>query len=199
MYQKASNGTGDEEVLLEDEFDKNPTAWSPDGRFILYIRRSPNPNIWVLPLAGDRKPFPFRETPSSEWPTAFSPDGRWVVYFSNESGRTEVYVSPFPGPGEKTLISTAGGIDPRWRQDGKEILYLNDNKLMAAAVSADRDRFEVGDVKPLFDLPKVGPRAAYDVSPDGQRILAVTQKTQAGLAPLTLVMNWPELLKKLGS
>jgi serine/threonine protein kinase/Tol biopolymer transport system component len=199
MYQKASNGTGDEEVLLEDEFDKNPTAWSPDGRFILYIRRSPNPNIWVLPLAGDRKPFPFRETPSSEWPTAFSPDGRWVAYFSNESGRAEVYVSPFPGPGEKTLISTAGGIDPRWRQDGKEILYLNDNKLMAAAVSADRDRFEVGDVKPLFDLPKVGPRAAYDVSPDGQRILAVTQKTQAGLAPLTLVMNWPELLKKLGS
>jgi Tol biopolymer transport system component len=196
MYQKASNGTGDEEVLLEDEFDKNPTAWSPDGRFILYIRRSPNPNIWVLPLAGDRKPFPFRETPSSELPTAFSPDGRWVAYFSNESGRVEVYVSPFPGPGEKTLVSTAGGQDARWRQDGKEILYWANNKLMAAAVSADRGRFEVGDVKPLFDLPKVAPRSTYDISPDGQRILAVTQKTQAGLAPLTLVVNWPALLKE---
>jgi Tol biopolymer transport system component len=197
MYQKASNGTGDEEVLLEDEFDKNPRVWSPDGRFILYIRRSPNPNIWVLPLTGDRKPFPFRETPSGELPCGFSPDGRWVAYFSNESGRTEVYVSPFPGPGEKTLISTAGGFDATWSRDGKEIFYLSrESKLMVAAVSADGDRFEVGDVTPLFDLPKVGPRAAYDVSPDGQRILAVTQKTQAGLAPLTLVVNWPALLNK---
>src|SRR4029450_8590599 len=111
----------------------------------------------------------------------------------NESGRNEVYVSPFPGPGGKTLISTAGGVDPRWRRDGKEILYLANSKLMAAAVSADGDRIEVGDVKPLFELAKVGPRASYDVSPDGQRILAVTEKTQAASAPLTLVVNWPAL------
>jgi hypothetical protein len=147
-----------------------------------------------LPLEGDRKSFQFTPTPSPVGAN-FSPDGRWVVYASNESGRREVYVSPFPGPGGKEQISTAGGTDARWRRNGREILYLSpDNKLMAAAVIVGRDRVDVGDVKPLFDLLKVGQRSAYDVSPDGERILAVT--IEGASPPLTLVVNWPELLKK---
>ena len=198
MYQKASNGVGDEEVLLEDESDKNPVSWSPDGRYIMYIRRNVGiVNLWVLPLDGDRKPFPFRESPFFDVPGLFSPDGHWVAFASNESGRMEIYVSPFPGPVEKSQISIAGGRNPRWRRDGKEIFYqAPDNKLMAAAVSTDRGRFEVGEVRALFELGSVGPRLSYDVSPDGQRILAVKKKTETASVPLTLVVNWPALLKQ---
>ncbi|MGQ0720747.1 MAG: protein kinase domain-containing protein [Candidatus Eiseniibacteriota bacterium] len=197
MYQKAANGTGDEELLFEDEFDKNPVSWSPDGRSILYIRRNAGTvNLWVLPLEGDRKPFPFRESPFFEVPGAFSPDGRWVAYGSTESGRTEIYVSPFPGPGEKVQVSPGGGFNPKWRRGGNEIFYLSpDNKLMVASVVASAERFHVGEVKPLFELPKVGPRITHDVSADGQRVLAVMRKPEAGSSPLTLVINWPALLR----
>ncbi len=195
LYLKASSGAEDEEVLLEDEFDKAPTTWSPDGRFLLYFKMAQARSIWVLPLDGERKPFPFRTTPFNEIPSGFSPDGRWLASFSTESGRWEVYVSPFPGPGARTQISTAGGYDARWSRDGKEIFYMSpDNKLMVAAVSAKGDTFEVLDVKALFELPKVGGRFTYDVSPDGQRILAVTRKVEAAV-PLSLVTDWRALLE----
>ena len=197
MFQKASDGSGYEEVLLETEFDENPVDWSPDGRFISYLRRSAGKvNIWMLPLEGDRKPFPFRESSFNEIGGRFSPDGRWVAYFSTESGRAEIYVSPLSRPGEKLQVSTAGGVDALWGPDGKEIFYLSDGKLMAAAVSTDGDQFRVGEVKPMFELQKIGPRWSYDVSPDGQRFIAVTRKWESVSAPLTLVDNWPELLER---
>jgi serine/threonine protein kinase/Tol biopolymer transport system component len=198
LFQKPSNGAGDVEVLLADGFDDNPVAWSPDGRFILYVRRDGGTaNLWVLPLEGQRQPFAFTHTQFNV-PGQFSPDGRWVVYGSADSGRVEVYVAPFPGPGAKSLLSTGGGMDPRWRRDGKEILYLDpaNRKLMSAAVVIQRDRVDIGRVEPLFDLRKVGPRVTYDLSPDGQRILAITRKDDGDSEPLTLVVNWPALLTK---
>jgi hypothetical protein len=89
-------------------------------------------------------------------------------------------------------------MDPRWRRDGKEILYLDaaNRKLMSAAVVTRRDRVDIGQVKPLFELRKIGPRVTYDLSPDGQRILAITRKDEADSEPLTLVVNWPALLTK---
>ena len=197
LYQKAADGTGGEELLFADEFDKNPLGWSPDGRFIFYGRRiGPDVSIWVLPLDGERRPFQFRETAATfQLGGTFSPDGGWVAYFSNESGRTEVYVSPFPGPGRATQISTEGGWDPRWSRDGKEIFYrAPTGQLMAAAVSTNGQHFDVGGVKPLFTLPRVARRYSYDVSPDGRQFLAVTLKPEAGSEPLTLVQNWPALL-----
>jgi Tol biopolymer transport system component len=183
-------------VLLDDAFVTQPVSWSSDGRFILYHTRSGRTAPWVLPLGGDRKPFPFAE--ARAFGPQFSPDGRWVVYRSSESGRDEVYIAPFPGLGGKWLISTAGGTDARWRADSKEIFYLDidNNLLMSAAVTLGSDRVDVGAAKPLFKLVKIGARFAYDVSPDGQRILAVTQKAEAASGPLTLVVNWPALLKK---
>src|ERR1019366_6381374 len=117
MYQKASSGAGAEEVLLEDDLDKFPMSWSTDGRFILYARSGPSraSDLFVLPLTGDRKPFPFLQTQFSEREGRLSPDGRWVAYRSNESGRNEIYVAPFPGPGGKWQISNAAGTYPRWR------------------------------------------------------------------------------------
>jgi Tol biopolymer transport system component len=203
FYQKASSGAGTEEVLLEDNvLNKYPSSWSPDGRFILYYTASSTPgtgaDLSVLPLSGDRKPTSFLNTQFNETDPQFSPDGRWVAYVSNESGGTEVYVAPFPGPGGKRQISTGGGSYPRWRHDGAEIFYFApDRKLMAAAVSGKGESFEVGAVKPLFETRAVlGFRYFYDVSADGQRFLINTAPEQAASAPITVVLNWTAGLKR---
>jgi Tol biopolymer transport system component len=137
----------------------SPISWSPDGRFVLYARgTTPQTNdLWVLPLFGDRKPFPLVQAPFANMAARFSPDGPWVAYSSDESGRFQVYVVPFPGPGGKWQISTAGGQFPRWAQDGKEIFFLApDNNLIAATVSSEGSGFEVGAVRLLFQThPKL--------------------------------------------
>jgi len=200
LYQKAADGSGTEEVLLEDNRQKYPVSWSADGRFILYISAGgPTGNdLFVLPLSGDRKPIPFLNTQFNEARGQFSPDGRWIAYGSNESGGDEVYVAPFPGPGGKRQVSTAGGGSPRWRRDGSEIFYLApDNKLMAAAVNGRGTSFEVGVVKPLFDArPTTGGRFSYAVTADGQQFLVNTVTEQAASAPITVVVNWAAGVRK---
>jgi Tol biopolymer transport system component len=206
LYQKASSGSGAEQELLVDSRDKYPIDWSPDGRFILFGvgATGPTADLWVLPLFGDRKPFPFLQTLFGEVSGRFSPDVRWIAYVSDESGPSEVYVAPFTGrgetPGSKWQISTSGGTQPRWRKDGKEIFYLApDRRLMAAAVNGQKSAFEVGAVRSLFDThapSTIYPRSAYDVSPDGQRFLVNTLADDDAAAPITLVVNWPALLKK---
>ncbi len=200
LYQKASSGAGAEEELLADNLDKYPLDWSPDGRFILLRVNTPKTgnDLWVLPLFGDRKPFPFLQTPFNEGTGRFSPDGRWIVYGSNESGRNEVYVAPFPGPGGKWQVSAAGGSGPRWGRDGKEIFYLGpDNKLMAATVNGAGSAFEVGAARALFGTRAItNQRSMYDPSPDGQRFLVNMLADEDAAAPITLVVNWPALLKK---
>jgi serine/threonine protein kinase len=198
IYEVAASGASDARTLLADGLDDNPCSWSPDGRALLYVRREGGTtNIWVLPLEGERKPFPFTRTQFNV-PGQFSPDGRWVAYGSNDSGRMEIYVASFPDGGSRSLVSTAGGWDPRWRRDGKEILYMDQStrKLMSVRVEARSGRVDIGEAKALFDLPKVGQRSTYDVSADGQKILAVTRQDDAGASPLTLVVNWPALLAK---
>jgi Tol biopolymer transport system component len=199
LYQKSSSGAGAEEILLEDGLDKYPESWSPDGRFILYstFGGPTGLDLFVLPLFGDRKPFPFLQTQFNEAFGRFSPDGRWVVYHSNESGRNEIYVAPFPGPGGKWQISTAGGTRPQWRRDGNEIFYLSlGNNLMVAAVNGKGSSFEVGAVKPLFQTRATGLENRYAVSADGQRFLIITAPEQATPAPITVVVNWTAVLKK---
>jgi len=199
LYQKASSGAGAEEVLLEDNVDKYPESWSPDGRFILYLSVGSLTgfDLFALPLFGDRKPIPFLQTQFNEGSGRFSPDGRWVAYASNESGRYEVYVAPFPGPGGKWQISTAGGDWPRWRSDGNEIFYLAPGReLMAAAVNGKGSSFQVGAVKPMFQTRAIGLEDRYAVSADGQRFLINTAPEQAASAPITVVLNWAAELKK---
>jgi Tol biopolymer transport system component len=121
LYQKSTSGTGGEDVLLESADPKFPNSWSLDGRSILYWSNQNSGDLMVLPLAGDRKPFPFLSTPFNEEQGVFSPDGKWVAYASNESGRFEVYVRPLAGPGGQWRISPGGGNSPRWRADGKDL------------------------------------------------------------------------------
>lgn len=195
LYQKTSSGAGNDELLFEDTSDKYPTSWSPDGRFILYTRVVGNiTSLWVLPLSGDPKPFPFLETQFNEPDGQFSPDGKWVAYSSNESGKYEVYVAPFPGAGGKWQISTAGGEWPLWRSDGKEIFYRADNKLTAATVNGKGANFEIGLVKPVFEAA-LG-LIDYDVSKDGQRFLIIGAPEQTASTPITVVVNWTADLKK---
>ena len=140
LYQKPSSGAGNEEALLKSGEDKSPYDWSPDGRFLLYATRSQGTglDLWVLPLAGDnRKPSLYLKTEFNEGQARFSPDGRFVAYTSNESGKSEVYVRPFPSPsGGKWMVSTGGGFQPRWRRNGKELFYVSaDAMLMAVGVN----------------------------------------------------------------
>ena len=118
--------------------------------------------------------------------------GRWIAYQSNESGRAEVYVAPFPGKGGKRQVSTAGGTFPRWRRDGRELFYIAPGgRLMAATVGAQGSGFEVGAVTPLFDTrARTNLRYPYDVTADGQRFLVNTLGDELSPEPFTLVVNW---------
>ena len=147
-------------------------------------------DLWVLPLFGDRKPFPYLQTRFNENGGQFSPDGRWIAYQSNESGRNEVYVAAFPGAGGKRQISTDGGDGPRWRRDGKELFYLApNNTLMAAAVNGQGASFEVASVTPLFETRRGSGDFPYDVSADGQRFLIISAAADARAAGITVVVN----------
>jgi len=145
----------------------------------------------MVPLADDRKPHLFHDTPFSEREATFSPDGRWLAYSSNESGETKIYVAPFPGPGGKWQVSSGGGLSPRWRRDGREIFYLSlDNKFMAAEVAAHGSSFEIGTVRTLFEARPFGVFARFDVTADGQRFIMPFEPGTASSA-ITLVVNWP--------
>ncbi len=200
LFRKASNGAGTEEPVLEDSANKNADSVSPDGKLLLYTRigEKTGQDLWVLPLAAGAKPEPrvFLQTPFNEARGKFSPDGQWVAYRSNESGQSQVYAAPFPGPGGKRQISSAGGDYPRWRRDGKEIFYVTpDRQLMAAEVSARNGTLEVGKVQKLLDGILQGGGYTYDVSADGQKFLVMEQSLPAA-SPLTLVQNWTAGLRK---
>jgi Tol biopolymer transport system component len=203
IYRKSANGSGAEETLYTDNLEKRPTSISSDGKFLLYYTigdPKTGSDLWILPEPlgppGTAKPYPLLQSQFSESQGTFSPDGHWITYQSNETGRAEIYVAPFPGPGGKRQISTSGGVLARWRADGKEIFYIApDQKLMAAEITTKDGEIQRGEVRPLFGPLPTSNGYQYDVSTDGQRILAVTPRQNAS-EPLTIVQNWPVGLKK---
>jgi hypothetical protein len=157
-------------------------------------------DLWLLPLDGDRKPIPYLQSPFNEATGQFSPDGRWMAYASNESGQPQIYVQAIPASGAKSQISTAGGDQPRWRRDGKELFYVSaDQKLMAVPVKTGAV-FEIGSPQPLFEIQPVYPpltgRFAYQPTADGQRFLVTAPVSGAATPPITVVLNWQAGLKK---
>jgi eukaryotic-like serine/threonine-protein kinase len=169
--------------------------WSHDGRYLMYEQGTGvNTDLWVLPLSGDSKPFPYTSGSGSSRGT-FSPDGHWVAYVAQEGGRPEVFVAPFPWTGAKWQVSNGGGAGPRWRADGKELFYFDFNGVTAVEVDGARSAFQVGSSKLLFRLPLRGIMSReYAPSRDGQRFLAVTP-SEGSSQSLTLVQNWPAELK----
>jgi eukaryotic-like serine/threonine-protein kinase len=194
LYQKFADGQGEEKLLLHSDEDKYPSDWSRDGKYIAYVNQSKDTgfDIFILPTFGEAKPFPFVKTSFNEFWPVFSPDGRFLAYQSNESGRNEVYVQSFPGPGGKWQVSTAGGVEPKWNADGKEIVYrAPDQNLMAVEVKA-ADSFQAGVPKPLF-AARVAPgiaRNRYVAAPDDQRFLVVAPIKRESMTPTTVVLNW---------
>ena len=206
LYVKSSSGAGGEELLLESPQGKIMTDWSADGRFILYFTPlNTDRDVWVLPMEGDRKPWVFLKTNFNERWAHFSPDGRWVAYMSDESGRDEIYLRPFGEPaaagatanraGGQWQVSTAGGIFPRWRPDGKELYYIGpDGQVMAAPVTATGTTLEPGTPVALFETRIYGGGADnnqgrnYDVARDGRFLINTVLEGAA--SPITLLQNW---------
>ena len=208
LYRKPADGSRKEELLYSNDHAKVPANFSPDGKLLAFFEQDPRTgfDIWILPdplgTSGSPKPYLFLQTEFNETNPRFSPDGHWIAYLSNESGRTEIYVAPFPGPGGKRQVSTAGATTaagtgniaiPRWRQDGKELFYTApDGRLMSAEIDTRGGVLEVKKVEPLFG-PITG---GFDVSADGQRFLvAATPEGDVG-QPLTVIQNWLAILKK---
>jgi hypothetical protein len=199
LYQKVSSGTGNEEFLVQEGVLKVPTDLSSDGRFLAYHVIDNKTKTWDLGLysVAEKKTSVFLSTPAAEVNGRFSPDGRWIAYQSDESGTVEVYVRPFSGHGGKWQISTAGGTQPVWNRNGKEIFYVSaDNKLMAVDVKADSG-FEAGTPRALFDVHLKSVNGwKYDIFPDGQRFLANVVIGEVKTNPITLVLNWAAEIKK---
>jgi serine/threonine protein kinase/Tol biopolymer transport system component len=202
LYQKASSGEGEDELLLKSDEDTWTNNWSSDGRFLLYNTLTENADIWARPLIeGDRQPIPLVQTQFGEGGASLSGDGQWMAYGSNISGRSEVYVRLFrPGSGkgsqvppESWLISTQGGGSPIWRRDGRELFYRTGGKIMAVevktGVSKGRPTFKAGVPKLLFD-PRAVDYDDFAVTTDGQRFLINIPLLEDKARSVTVVLNW---------
>jgi len=207
IFEKRSDTTGSEELELQSVAAKYPTDVSPEGRFLAYTSTTPGNSkaaVWILPRFGGRKPYIFLQGDFNIGEARFSPDGHWLAYTSDESGRPEIYVTPFPGGASKWQVSAVGGSTPRWRRDGKELFYrAADSTLIAADVDTSGSVFQVGALRPLFHLGlrtgvtrlDVSGAVGYDAAPDGKWF--VVNSPPAGNAPpITLITNWtPEVGK----
>ena len=196
IYWKPADGSGADELLLGGKGgDKNLQDWSPDGKYLMYnYNPGGKSHLYVLPLAGDRNPVPFVNINFATDDGQFSPDGRWVAYRSDESGRTEIYVQGFnldaSQPRGKWQISTAGGLTPRWRSDGKELFYHFGDTYYAVDVKTDGKSFVPGIPRQLFTTPTVAGTKPFVVSRDGQRFLVLATGEKTASAPIEVLLNW---------
>jgi serine/threonine protein kinase/Tol biopolymer transport system component len=205
LFVQSATDTTNDQLLLDSPEPKVPLDWSPDGRHLLYEALSGRTgmDLWIQPLAAG-KPSPLLETMANEAAGQFSPDGRWLAYQSDESGANEIYVRSFPIQGRQQGVSIGGGTRPRWRRDGRELLYLGpDARLMAAPIALDPQgsSLQTGPPVPLFATRLayttiIGlPLPNYAVTPDGQRFLMNVLAEGARTSPITVVLNWFEELK----
>jgi Tol biopolymer transport system component len=201
IYRKDASGAGQEERLTDGSYDKSPLDWSRDGRVILYSeqkgRGGVSFHLMALPVQGDRKPVLVVDGTSPRSRAAISPDGRWVAYGSEFSGSLEVYVQAYPAPGSPqgyTHISIAGGFNPKWRGDGKELYYSTRTGLMVAAIQAFPQGIRAETPRELFKLN--AQLFGYDVTADGQRFLVVPGPLAQEIQTLTVVSHWQAGLRR---
>jgi Tol biopolymer transport system component len=200
IYRKPAAG-GPEERILSSADVTHPMDWSPDGRFVLY-RTQPQGsntsqwNLWAMPVEGDRKPFAVVQSDFDERDGQFSPDGKWIAFESNESGRFEIYIQPFPS-GAKIPVSSVGGAQVRWNRNGRELFYIAmDGQLMSVPITLTDGRADIGKAATLFRTNVGGAvalgvaRQQYAVSSDGQRFLMNTVAVEANASPISVILGW---------
>jgi Tol biopolymer transport system component len=194
IFIKEASGAGDSELLLEDEAVLMPADWSRDGSHIAFMKLDGDNgwDIWALPMDGSGDPFPVVQSQFFDARPSFSPDGRWIAYQSDESGRAEIYVRPFPGPGGKWQVSPNGGEEPHWSADGREIFYLDVAQNIVAVPVETSGNFRAGVPKELFEarLFPALQRNRFDVTSDGQRFLTLAPMESQSNPPTTVVLNW---------
>ena len=221
LFWIPADGSGPAERLTTSSVAQVPASWTPDGRTLVFLQCASQCDIWALSMDGkSTRVWPVLQTPAQKWHATLSPDGQWLAYMSNESGRSEIYVQPFHGPGARHQISTEGGLFPRWSPDGRRLYYgitPTSSPLPATlplpartgqtyfvvdvstgpAFSATRPRVVFEDPDRKYTITQ--PIAGYDVTPDG-RFLMVEVKRGAGVIPpppadLRLIVNWSEQLR----
>jgi hypothetical protein len=186
-------------LLLKTAVDPRPTDWTRDGRFLVY---EVNKDVYALPLTGaDHTPMPIAASPFVEYGANTSADGRWIAYSSSESGDYQVYIQPFPGPGEKKRVSTVFGIHPRWRRDGRELVYWQPPAALMS-VELRYDSAGIHSSAPVTTLPPhigiltvVDNRHHHAMSVDGQRWLLREPAGPPG-PPINVVVNWTDALRR---
>jgi eukaryotic-like serine/threonine-protein kinase len=200
LYWQQADGSGRAERLASSEQRQSASSWSPDGQILAFVEsNATSQDIWTFRL-NDHKVEPFLTGSFNEGAPRFSPDGHWIAYVSDESGRWEVYVQRFPGPGGKVQISKDGAREPTWNTNGRELFYRSGAKMMAVNITT-QPNFAAGRPRVLFEgpyRPTNATIAGYDVSPDGQRFLMVKQDVPATSAAtqINVVLNWFEELKQ---
>lgn len=192
------DGSAAEQSLMAADQHFHLNSWSPDGKLIAFEEAAPDDRweIWMLPLDGSQKPYAYLQTRFNERTPAFSPDGRWLAYASDESGRFEVYIQRFPGPGEKTIVSTGGGTEPVWAHGGRELYYLSVDRIMQVSVTT-MPELTVSKPRPLFKIQPAamtsGPN--YDVAPDGKKFVVIESDRPAASNRIHVVLNWATELR----
>jgi len=209
LYVRSADGTGGAEPIVDARPTyQTPSSWAKTGKLaFVESTEGTSTDIRVLDVdGGDRSGSIAVQTPEADSHPAFSPDGLWLAYASGVSGRSEVYVQPYPAPGPRVLISTGGGMAPAWRGDGREIYYhfVQDGalRLMAVPITINGSALSAGTPRQLFEVKRLSttaPARGYDVTPNGQRFLfhRAVEIPPPPPSPMTLVENWIEELKRL--
>lgn len=207
LFWKPADGSSPAELFTEGEYHQQPKSWSANGELML-LTEGLNPetgiDIWMLKTGGNRKPEPFLHSPYNEITPIFSPDGRWIAYATDESGREEVYVRPYPGPGNIIPISTDGGMAPVWSPEGKVLYYVDTSsskmKMMAVSFITEPE-IHISKPELLFEGKYFGASPwgrNYDIAPDGTRFIMVTDEGQkVKTTQINIILNWSEGLKHL--
>ena len=202
VFGRAADGSGPQEQLLKSRFWDFPSAWSPDGRALTFTRYYPPPSgsgwdVWVLEPGRGARPW-ISEAGNQGSGAGFSPDGRWMAYIANYSGRSEVYIQPYPGPGARRRVSSAGGRQAVWSRDGRELFYREGQKLMSISIRTT-PTFSIGPPTALFEGPYVFGDAGgpyYDVAPDGQTFIMVLSEIEPEQLEIRVVPDWVQHLPK---
>jgi len=200
LYERDLASSGRKPLIQGSTVELFATDTSPDGRYIVYQHNNPKTgwDVLALPPEPGAAPVPIVQTDADERTGRLSSDGRWLAFVSNNSGVSEIYVQPFPGPGARVRVSTRGGDQPEWRPDGSELFYIAlDGKLMAVPIkpAADRSSIDVGEAAVLFPA-RIGVvvrpirAGTYLPSADGQRFLVDRLLQDAGATPVRVVLNW---------